>query len=88
MTDELVARLQEAILKTAECYDGNLYNSDYVACACLAAIEASKMVVVPREPTKEMLDYSHSILSAPTDPTDCQTRAIWTLMIEAAAKRG
>lgn len=106
MMDELVEKIARAICRAhcgprmqrdepdrVECQVANGWDlwADE-ARACLSAIEAEGMVIVPREPTEEML--AAGVESADThDPNDeCvrprEAAAIWSAMLDAAPKQG
>jgi hypothetical protein len=54
--EELVEKLRDTILGIAECSEGGIVNSEAIARSVLSCIEEEGMVVVPREPTEEMLE--------------------------------
>lgn len=92
MTDELVERIADAMMTEANrpenllrCLDS--YESWVLARACLSAIEAEGLVIVPREPTESMVHFGGGVTSkAYRAEAWCDPEDVWSAMLAAAPK--
>lgn len=83
MTDELVEKCAEAIYILGPDATGK-----EIARACLSAIEAEGMVIVPREPTEEMLASRHGVDNDEyTGVSEGCALELWRAMLAASSKQ-